>query len=150
VCPDIFLKKIIKNYNSKSIQSYGSLDKKYQKIIKKLDYSQLRALSYATKTLPDMFNLRIDKAFMKNSVEARLPYQAIKLVEFFIAMPKIYRFGKNNNSFGKYFSSGSSKESFPSSSNIIIPFITKVFEMDPVLKDVFAVICSFVFRSASP
>ena len=103
VCPDIFLKKIIKNYNSKSIKSYGSLDKRYQKIIKKLDYSQLRALSYATKTLPDMFNLRIDKAFMKNSVEARLPYQAIKLVEFFIAMPKIYRFGKNNNSYGKYF-----------------------------------------------
>ena len=43
----------------------------------------MRALTYATRTLPDMFNLRIDKAFMKNTVEARLPFQAVKVVEFF-------------------------------------------------------------------
>ena len=54
----------------------------------------MRALTYATRTLPDMFNLRIDKAFMKNTVEARLPFQAVKVVEFFLAMPKSYRFDK--------------------------------------------------------
>ena len=47
-----------------------------------------------------MFNLRLDKALMQYSVEARLPYQSIKLVEFFIAMPSKFRF---NNSFGKHF-----------------------------------------------
>jgi len=39
------------------------------------NYSSDRALSYATKSTPDMFNLRVDKAFMKYSVEARLPLQ---------------------------------------------------------------------------
>ena len=47
-----------------------------------------------------MFNLRTDKSFMEHSIEARLPFQAISLVEFFIAMPKEYRFKKN---LGKYY-----------------------------------------------
>ena len=37
---------------------------------------------------------------MKFSVECRLPFQAISLVEFFIAMPNKYRFEKN---YGKNF-----------------------------------------------
>ena len=37
---------------------------------------------------------------MKFSVEARLPFQAICLVEFLIAMPDKYKFNKN---FGKYY-----------------------------------------------
>ncbi len=102
VCSNVFLKKIIKNYNFDSIRSYGSLNSQYKNLEKKLDFSQLRALIYATKTLPDMFNLRIDKAFMKNTVEARLPFQAVKVVEFFLAMPKSYRFGKGGID-GKYF-----------------------------------------------
>lgn len=102
VCPNSFLQKIIKNYNFKSIRSYGSLNSKYKNLEKKLDFSQLRALIYATSTLPDMFNLRIDKAFMKNTVEARLPFQAVKVVEFFLAMPKSYRFDKMGLD-GKYF-----------------------------------------------
>lgn len=102
VCPNIFLKKVVKNFNFKFIKSYGILNLKYKNLIKKLDFSQIRALNYATQTLPEMFNLRIDKAFMKNSIEARLPFQAVNLVEFFLAMPKIYRFGKKGNT-GKYF-----------------------------------------------
>ncbi len=102
VCPNKFLKKIIKGYNFKSILSYGLLNSQYKGLEKKLDLSQLRALIYATKTLPDMFNLRIDKAFMKNTVEVRLPFQAVKIVEFFLAMPKFYRFGKEGLD-GKYF-----------------------------------------------
>ncbi len=102
VCSNVFLKKIIKNYNFDLIRSYGSLNSQYKNLERKLDFSQLRALIYATKTLPDMFNLRIDKAFMKNTVEARLPFQAVKVVEFFLAMPKSYRFGKDGLD-GKYF-----------------------------------------------
>ena len=102
VCPNTFLRKIIKNFNFRSIKSYGVLNLKYKNLIKKLDFSQIRALNYATQTLPEMFNLRIDKAFMKNSIETRLPFQAVNLVEFFLAMPKVYRFGKKGNC-GKYF-----------------------------------------------
>jgi len=40
------------------------------------------------------------KAGMKYSVEVRLPFQAISLVEFFIAMLKKYRFKKD---LGKYY-----------------------------------------------
>ena len=47
-----------------------------------------------------MFNLRADKGFMRYSVEVRLPFQALSLVEFFIAMPSEYRFKKN---LGKYY-----------------------------------------------
>ena len=39
---------------------------------------------------------------MKHSVECRLPFQAISLVEFFIAMPNNYRFEKKKNQ-GKFF-----------------------------------------------
>ena len=40
-----------------------------------------RSLSYASRTIPDIFNLRIDKAFMKYSVEVRLLPKK-KLAEF--------------------------------------------------------------------
>ncbi len=56
------------------------------------DWSMKRALSYATKSTPDMFNLRVDKAFMKHSIEARLPFQDKKLVEFLVALPSWFRF----------------------------------------------------------
>jgi asparagine synthase (glutamine-hydrolysing) len=71
---------------------YGGLDSVYNDIIPELDYAQKRALSYASFSLPDMFNLRIDKAYMKRSVEARLPYQAIDMIELMIAMPTAFRF----------------------------------------------------------
>ena len=102
VCPNKFLKQIIKGYNFNSVLSYGMLNSQYKSLAKKLDLSQLRALIYVTKTLPDMFNLRADKAFMANSVEVRQPFQAVKVVEFFLAMPKFYRFGKEGLD-GKYF-----------------------------------------------
>ena len=100
VSPNIFLKEIIQNYDLKKLYAYGLIDPIYNEIIPKMDFTQIRALNYASKTIPDMFNLRLDKAFMKNSVEVRLPFQSVKLVEFFIAMPAKYRF---NNGKGKHF-----------------------------------------------
>jgi len=100
VCPNYFIDEITENYDFTKLQEYGRLDLEYSDIEKDLDYTQKRALIYASKTLPDMYNLRLDKAFMINSVEVRLPFQALELVEFFIAMPAKYRF-KNNK--GKYF-----------------------------------------------
>jgi asparagine synthase (glutamine-hydrolysing) len=100
VCPNQFLDTIVKKLDLNKFYDYGVIDQDYKDISIKLDNSQKRALIYATKTLPDMFNLRTDKGFMKYSVEARLPFQAISLVEFFIAMPSKYRFKKD---LGKYF-----------------------------------------------
>ena len=92
VCSDAFMKKIFKNYSTLKYKDYGILGDEYNDLSKKLDYSQKRALSYATKTLPDMFNMRLDKASMRHSVEVRLPFQSIKIAEMLIAMPSKYRF----------------------------------------------------------
>ena len=107
VCSNNFLKKIIKNRYLKSKFDYCYLDSKYLDLYEKLDFSQIRALNYATKSLPDMFNLRTDKAFMKYSIEPRLPFQSVNLVEFLIAMPESMRFELINKTKkdirGKYF-----------------------------------------------
>ena len=100
VCSNKFLKTIFEDLDPGQLKDYGVLDQEYEGISSRLDNSQKRALIYASKSIPDMFNLRTDKSFMAFSVEARLPFQAINLVEFFIAMPKEYRFKKN---FGKYY-----------------------------------------------
>ena len=100
VCPNKFLDTIVEKLDLNKFYDYGTIDPDYKDIFLQLDNSQKRALIYATKTLPDMFNLRTDKGFMKYSVEVRLPFQAISLVEFFIAMPKKYRFKKD---LGKYY-----------------------------------------------
>ena len=76
-----------------SAQYYGTIDPVYNDILPEMDYTQWRALSYATQSLPDHFNLRSDKAFMSASVECRLPYQAPEMVEFMIAAPASVRFG---------------------------------------------------------
>lgn len=77
---------------TKSASHYGINDPSYKDLYPELDYAQMRALSYANYTLPDMFNLRLDKAFMRASVEARVPYQAAEMIELMIAMPSKYRF----------------------------------------------------------
>ncbi|OGQ47999.1 MAG: asparagine synthase (glutamine-hydrolyzing) [Deltaproteobacteria bacterium RIFCSPLOWO2_02_FULL_46_8] len=76
-----------------SAQYYGTIDPVHNNILPSMDYTQMRALSYATKSLPDHFNLRSDKAFLSASVECRLPYQAPEMVEFMIAAPASVRFG---------------------------------------------------------
>ena len=110
VCSNKFLNSITEKMNLDKVLSFGSIDPMYQNIIKDMDLSQIRALNYASQTLPDMYNLRLDKAFSSNSVEARLPFQAISIVEFFIAMPAKYRFYKDSTipnpktlTTGKYF-----------------------------------------------
>ena len=62
------------------------------------DNGRKRSLSYASRTIPDIFNLRIDKAFMKHSVEVRLPFQEKKLAEFLIALPIWLKFSRGEAS----------------------------------------------------
>ena len=63
VSPNKFLKIIIENFDSNKFYEFGVIDDDYKSIFSKLDFSQRRALIYATKTLPDMFNLRADKVY---------------------------------------------------------------------------------------
>ena len=76
--------------------SYGREDPDYAAVTPELDASQRRALSYAAYSLSDMANLRTDKAFFAESVEAGVPFQAPELVDFLIALPAAERFGNGN------------------------------------------------------
>lgn len=100
VSPNTFLNTIIENYDDSQLFDYGVLDPSYEFLKSEMDFSQIRALNYASKSLPDMFNLRLDKAFMQYSIEARLPWQSVELAEFMIAMPNKFRF---ENDYGKLF-----------------------------------------------
>ena len=97
-----FLDKIFSNYDQEKFFDFCTLDNKYEHLFEYMDFSQIRSLIYVTKTLPDMFNYRLDKASMRYSVEARLPFLSKKIVEFFIAIPSKYRFSKDGSN-GKMF-----------------------------------------------
>lgn len=81
---------------------YGVLDPAYHDLAGHLDFSQMCALSYASLSLPDFFNLRNDKASMGVSVESRLPFQAPSLVEFLVAMPYRFRYAADRAESTKY------------------------------------------------
>ena len=93
-----FLSKIYpRDMVVRSSDAYGNLPDYYD-YPSNMGLSSVRALSYATKSIPDMFNLRLDKSFMRHSVEVRLPYLDPSLVEFFIALPAYYRFRNGRQS----------------------------------------------------
>jgi asparagine synthase (glutamine-hydrolysing) len=100
VCGNSFLQKIIKGYDIEKKHSFQKVDTIYDYIFNTLETCQQRALIAATKSIPDMYNLRSDKAFMLNSIETRQPYQAKEIMEFFIAMPNKFRY---RNDQGKFF-----------------------------------------------
>lgn len=89
---DILEDLLSQNQIADTSNHYGVMDPAYNDLKSKMDYGQLRALSYASLSLPDMFNLRTDKAYMSASVEARLPFQAPEIVELMVAAPSIFRF----------------------------------------------------------
>jgi len=76
--------------------AFGLDDDAYADILPQMDPTQRRALSYAALSLPDMFNLRTDKAFLRAAVECRLPFQAPEMAEFQIALPAKLRFGSGD------------------------------------------------------
>lgn len=71
---------------------FGGIDEDYQEAAEPLDISQRMALSYATRSIPDYFNLRSDRGTMRESVELRLPFLDPRLVELMIATPAKWRF----------------------------------------------------------
>src|SRR3990167_282954 len=75
-----------------TLDSYGTIPSDYADLLSELDISQCMALSYATRSLSDYYNLRTDRAVMFASIELRLPMQTTDLVEFMIAVPAQWRF----------------------------------------------------------
>lgn len=99
--PSMLFKIIDSNIVKATSHYYGIVENDYTAILPKMDYTQIRALSYASVSLPNHFNMRTDKAFMHASIECRLPHQAPEMVEFMIAMPAYFRF--NEGKATKYF-----------------------------------------------
>ncbi len=66
----------------------------YQSFCENLDFSQQIALSYMNFSIPNFSNLRIDKGFMKASVEPRCPFLNLEVVNFLLGMPANYKFRK--------------------------------------------------------
>ena len=83
-----FIREVVNHTNGK----YGGINSEYYQLDKILDYSQKMALSYMNFSIPSFNNLRIDRALMAASVEPRIPFLNIKLVNFFLAMPHKYRY----------------------------------------------------------
>lgn len=71
---------------------FGGIENEYCDLSESLDISQRMALSYATNSIPDYFNLRSDRGTMRESVELRLPFLDPRLVELMIATPAQWRF----------------------------------------------------------
>jgi len=80
-----------------SFGGFGEIPECYNSILDRLDPGQKMALSYASYTIPDYFNLRNDKGVMSVSIEGRFPFLTRKLVELMIATPDKFRF-KNGES----------------------------------------------------
>jgi len=76
-----------------SAWSYGTIPAVYEDVVQSLDLTQRMALAYASSSLPDYFNLRLDRATSCHSVESRVPLQATALAELSIATPAWWRFG---------------------------------------------------------
>jgi asparagine synthase (glutamine-hydrolysing) len=96
--PDILARNVSPDLVNASGTHYGVLPETYKDEVDGMDNTQMRALSYAALSLPDMFNLRTDKGFLRASIECRLPFQSAEAAEFMIALPARFRFGKGDTS----------------------------------------------------
>ena len=72
---DFLSKYFQRNIVNLTHNTYGVLNSEYERFVDKLDFSQQIALSYMNFSIPNFSNLRIDKGFMKASVEPRCPFK---------------------------------------------------------------------------
>ena len=85
-----------KDYIENIYNCYGNLPYYYDTSIN--EKTSMRSLSYASTSIPDFYNLRMDRSFMENSIEVRQPFLDINLVEYMISLPSYYKFENSNNS----------------------------------------------------
>jgi len=62
-----------------------------------LDIAQKSSIAYVATSLPDYVNTKSDRATMGESIEARLPFLDVALVELFLSTPLHYRLDNNLN-----------------------------------------------------
>ncbi len=106
---DAFYKDIFESVTEET-KFFSEPDKRYKKLLKSLDPTQIKALTYATKSLPEFTNIRADKGFMLNSIEVRQPFLSKSIVEFLCALPQKYRI--NDIGEGKIFLRNSFNKKF--------------------------------------
>ena len=85
-----FYKQIFKKIETES-NFFSRPDERYKHLLKKLDITQIKALTYATKSIPEFINIRADKSFMTNSIEIRQPYLSKRIVGFLCSLPLKFR-----------------------------------------------------------
>lgn len=90
--PDVMETLFPRDQVASSRSAFGGIPDDYAALAGDLDLSQCMALSYATSSLPDYFNLRSDRGTMSESLEVRLPFQSPALVDLMIATPAKWRF----------------------------------------------------------
>ncbi|WP_120495677.1 asparagine synthase (glutamine-hydrolyzing) [Kiloniella sp. EL199] len=86
--------------NPLDYKSFGRIPDFYNDVYQNLDIAQRVALGYACTSLPEYVNTRSDRGIMRQSIEARLPFQARYLVELMIATPEKWR--TNMGKYSKY------------------------------------------------
>ena len=91
---DFLSKYFQRNIVNLTHNTYGVLNAEYEALLDKLDFSQQIALSYMNFSIPNFSNLRIDKGFMRESVEPRCPFLNLEVVNFLLGMPANYKFRK--------------------------------------------------------
>ena len=89
---DFLSKYFQRNIINITHDTYGVMNSEYKDFTDKLDFSQQFALSYMNFSIPNYSNLRIDKGFMKASVEPRCPFLNLEVVNFLLGMPANYKF----------------------------------------------------------
>lgn len=93
--PEVMAEMFAPELAGPALMAFGDIPAGNEDEVDGLDLSQRMALSYATNSLPDYYNLRSDRASMAESIELRLPFQSRRLVELMIATPAKWRFKSN-------------------------------------------------------
>jgi asparagine synthase (glutamine-hydrolysing) len=99
--PLSYYKKLFKKVENKT-NYFSEPDDRYHSLLKKLDSTQIKALTYATKSVPEYTNMRLDKSYMLNSLEIRQPFLSKKIVGLLCSLPEKFKINKNKK-IGKYF-----------------------------------------------
>jgi asparagine synthase (glutamine-hydrolysing) len=92
--PDIMSELITEEYQKSAFKKYGVSKDIGLSPYNELDFSQSISLGYLQSSLPDYVNTRSDRGTMKESIEARLPFLSVPIVELSMSTPEKFRIDK--------------------------------------------------------
>jgi asparagine synthase (glutamine-hydrolysing) len=91
---NIMSELISESYKDTAFKKYGISRKDELMSYHDLDTLQRISLGYLQSSLPDYVNTRSDRGAMKESIEARLPFLSVPMVELAMSTPKEFRIDK--------------------------------------------------------